>query len=134
MIHVDADELFTFVCWGQVRQPQLRNSVGTWVRFASTLIKGLVLCREFGECNHDNCTRLRAEVSLQQAYTIFHFNYKTCKLSSARNPGANGERDEKMPRSVMMCSMLPFTRHFFFSFLRFSEEKKCGFPISEILL
>ncbi|KAL2721314.1 protein held out wings-like isoform X4, partial [Vespula maculifrons] len=40
--------LLTFVCWAQVQQP-LRSSVGTWVRFVSTLIKGLALSREFAE-------------------------------------------------------------------------------------
>ncbi|KAL6260107.1 hypothetical protein P5V15_007646 [Pogonomyrmex californicus] len=41
--------LMLYVCWRQAQRRPLPSSVGTWVRSASTLIKGPALSREHTE-------------------------------------------------------------------------------------
>lgn len=65
--------LLTFVCWAQVQQP-LPSSVGTWVRFVSTLIKGLALSREFAE-NTESTVYASAERLVLHLLVFFYFSF-----------------------------------------------------------
>ncbi|XP_012350377.1 uncharacterized protein LOC105737321 [Apis florea] len=108
-MHMEADELYTFVCWGQVQQP-LRNNVGTWVRFANTLIKGLVLCRESGERNF-NTVRASAKrlgvLTMESTRPVLTPGlWNNIRVRSVHQPDDHLRRSHHQPCSSSSLSIL----------------------------